>query len=252
MAEKGLELTLQPNMKLKLTLRRRILLHRALESSLENRMKMIGIFKPAAPILLAKRSDGLKDLEILKDEMGNYTIRFKDNEGNILVDSLDFFQPFDSEVQNELGAKPFSGLSEHIRTKIIHGLEFRLLQKKIATPETPESVPPITVRKHESNITTISEYLSQGELEFPNRNGNMEEHVDLTDSVGERKKPTAVSIERLLYPQRFTRPKLVETELARTEIVLRKSSKPLPYTKSFPELHLSPQPVSFKHHLMFK
>ena len=206
-------------------------------------MKIVGISKPLEPIHAQMRSlDGLSDLEILKDEMGNFTVRFKDSEGNILIESLDFFQPFDSELQNQIGSKPFSDLSDHLKTKIIHGLEFRLLQKQLPTPEPIESTPTLS-RRRENNPTTISDYLTQGEIEFPDKNGNLEETYDTPDTVGERKKPAAVPIERLLYPQRFNQEKVVETKIVRTEIVLRKSSKPLPYTKAFPELKLPPKPV---------
>ena len=57
--------------------------------------------------------------------MGNFSAKFKDPEGNQVTDNLDFFEDFDSGLQNQITSRTFSELPDNVRNKVIHALEFR-------------------------------------------------------------------------------------------------------------------------------
>ena len=237
---------------------RRILLHRAEAESLENRLRMVGISRPGEHVGMTHPARGPKtepssapavtDVEVVEDEEGNLSVRFRDEEGNLVTDSLvDLFNSLDSGQLNQLRSGRFADLPVQLRTTVLHALSAGRAEGEaplITLTETslPSAASP---RKDKGRKSMMAEYLGTdgGEMEFPDRNGNLEpDTVDVTDAVGERKKAAAVPIERVLYPHRFRTQGEVPRPLVdqRTEVLIRNQSKPRPYTNSFPELEYKP------------
>ena len=99
------------------------------------------------------------------------------------------------------------------------------------------SLTPTPVRGGQSSI---ADFLRQdGGEEFQDWNGNVDDvDAPAAEVVGERKKSANLPIERVLYPHRYYEKQMEEMQTEETKIVLKNSSKPRPYTKSFPQLHI--------------
>jgi len=99
------------------------------------------------------------------------------------------------------------------------------------------SLTPTPVRGGHSSI---ADFLRQdGGEEFQDWNGNVDDvDAPAAEVVGERKKSANLPIERVLYPHRYYEKQMEEMRTEETKIVLKNSSKPRPYTKSFPQLHI--------------
>jgi len=227
---------------------RRILLHRELDTSLAHRLRMAaggGHNKAGGDVHIVDNETSntfqFSDILIKEDEMGNFAVEFKDREGNLVTDNLDTIF-METETINLLSSRPFPQLPDYLRKQILHSLEYRankhsaILDRNTEDGSKP-SVFPSPRRQEEASIGHLLG--ANGAMEFPDRNGNMEvdDSGDVTDApIAERKRSSAQPIERLLYPQRFRTPEVRRSMVSKTDIVLKTENKPIPYTKSFPEL----------------
>jgi hypothetical protein len=153
------------------------------------------------------------NLQIAKDEMGNFVIRFQDVEGNELTDNLeDIVTTFDSELQNRLATcdNNFGQLPADLRTRICHALEFKMAArgatswKKVPTSGevSASRLPPSVLSRDEirqlNTRSSLAELLNEGSSQeaveeiaaTQDNNGN---NTDVDEADGWRRRGRAGS-----------------------------------------------------------
>eukprot|EP00088_Acartia_fossae_P012325 TRINITY_DN16353_c0_g1_i10.p1 TRINITY_DN16353_c0_g1~~TRINITY_DN16353_c0_g1_i10.p1 ORF type:complete len:982 (+),score=253.08 TRINITY_DN16353_c0_g1_i10:307-2946(+) len=252
---------------------RRMLLHRELHDDQITKLSKLKypLTKPmdvTAKIEKATILDGITSTSLEPDSQGNYILVCLDNEGNRLEVGLDLLMreeaPSDSsDLIDIIKNRPFTQLPDHVRLRIQNALienrqnaptldeENNVTTVLDQVKQTPESqaMSPLPLGPYGHLKSTIGEYLYQDaeSAGWYDQNGNnSRDSVDMgrmlqsPTSAGQSPKArkNSLPIERVLYPQRYFSGHTEKVEFKPTEINLKVTGKPLPYTKSFPQLKL--------------
>jgi len=244
---------------------RRMLLHKELHEDELNRLSKVKYPLNTSHGLveedLLSPGEGLvteiKGVSLEADEEGNYIIVCTDSQGNRIDLGMDTLNNYESatkestaDLMEMIKSQPYLQLPIQIRTLLCEAVEDKQVEKcnkhKKRKPSTMLS--PFPARKLDGvphilnqRKSSIADYLYQDgyTTEYPDKNGNMsgtDDGVDSPNSPTAKSRRHSQQIERILYPQRYFTSEAEKIEFKKTDINLKITGKPLPYTKSFPEL----------------